>query len=205
MTRDEKKAQTRQRLLDAAAEVFARRGLDGASLDEIAAEAGLTKGAVYSNFANKEELVLAVLIERTRARTQTTLDNVEIGGDLDVEARRAGDIWVKQEKEDPTLLPLWLEAVIFARRNADFAARLRSTHEAMTDEITETIARTSRESGVPLAMTPDDLALLFNALVNGLAIERLQDPERVPDDFFGRAIALVYDAGVARATDAEAR
>ena len=55
------RAQTRARLLQAAGEVFARRGYDRASLDEVAAAAGLTKGAVYSSFAGKDELFYALM------------------------------------------------------------------------------------------------------------------------------------------------
>ncbi len=61
LTRDEKKAQTRQRLLDAAWAVFTERGFLAPTLDDIAEAAGLTKGAVYSNFDSKEELFLALL------------------------------------------------------------------------------------------------------------------------------------------------
>jgi AcrR family transcriptional regulator len=62
--RDEQKALTRRRLLDAAETVFARRGFHGASVEEIAREAGATTGAVYSNFAGKEDLFLALFEER---------------------------------------------------------------------------------------------------------------------------------------------
>src|SRR6516225_6093976 len=55
---------TREHLLQAAAVVFARDGFHGASLDDVAATAGFTKGAVYSNFKSKEDLFLAVLDER---------------------------------------------------------------------------------------------------------------------------------------------
>src|SRR6266568_6891513 len=61
LTREEKKAQTRERLIEAAAKVFAEKGFAATSLDEVADTAGLTKGAVYSNFENKEDLVRAVL------------------------------------------------------------------------------------------------------------------------------------------------
>src|SRR5215211_7700403 len=60
LTRREKQEQTRERLLDAAARVFARRGYGQASVEEIAAEAGFTTGAVYSNFTGKEQLFLAL-------------------------------------------------------------------------------------------------------------------------------------------------
>src|SRR5579862_2567900 len=61
LTPERRRQQTRDHLLAAAAQVFAQRGFHGASLDEVAAVAGFTKGAVYSNFRNKEDLFLAVL------------------------------------------------------------------------------------------------------------------------------------------------
>ena len=64
LTREEKKARTRAQLIDAAAAVFARHGYVAASLDEVAEEAGLTKGAVYSNFDSKEDLFQAVIDDR---------------------------------------------------------------------------------------------------------------------------------------------
>src|SRR5207237_5785448 len=64
LTPEDKKARTRAHLIDAAAAVFARRGLVAASLDEVAEEAGLTKGAVYSNFDSKEDLFQAVIDDR---------------------------------------------------------------------------------------------------------------------------------------------
>ena len=60
LTPERRRQQTREHLLAAAAEVFAERGFHGASLDEVAAVAGFTKGAVYSNFKNKEDLFLAL-------------------------------------------------------------------------------------------------------------------------------------------------
>ena len=64
LTRKEKRAETRARLLDAAEQVFLRRGLQGSSVEEIAAEAGFTRGAFYSNFKSKEELFVELLQDR---------------------------------------------------------------------------------------------------------------------------------------------
>jgi AcrR family transcriptional regulator len=61
--RSARSAQTRAKLLDAAATVYARRGFAGATLDEVASEAGFTKGAVYGHFGSKENLLLALLAE----------------------------------------------------------------------------------------------------------------------------------------------
>lgn len=59
--RSARRAQTRERLMNAAVEVFAERGIFGASVEEISEHAGFTRGAFYSNFADKDELVLAML------------------------------------------------------------------------------------------------------------------------------------------------
>src|SRR5687767_12383789 len=64
VSRTRSTARTRERLLDAAAEVFAERGFAGASIDEIAVRAGHTKGAVYSNFEGKDDLFLALIDSR---------------------------------------------------------------------------------------------------------------------------------------------
>src|SRR5713226_7690587 len=82
LTRDEKKARTRERLLDAAADVFARRGFHAASLDEVADEAGLTKGAVYSNFTSKDDLIVALIETRLDRRFIGIATAVDKGGDL---------------------------------------------------------------------------------------------------------------------------
>ena len=70
LTRAESQARTSQRLIEAAATVFGRRGLQGASIEEVATEADYTKGAVYSNFGSKDELFLAVLEARLQAEAE---------------------------------------------------------------------------------------------------------------------------------------
>src|ERR1035437_4785107 len=69
LNRQERKSQTRERLIDAAAAVFAQRGFEPATLDEVAAAAGYTKGAVYSNFASKTELFIALIERRIEVQT----------------------------------------------------------------------------------------------------------------------------------------
>src|SRR5438477_410803 len=68
LTRDQRKAQTRERLLATATEILLHRGFHAATLEQIALEAGLTKGAVYSNFASKADLFLAVVDARAQER-----------------------------------------------------------------------------------------------------------------------------------------
>ena len=81
LTPERRRQQTRDHLLAAAAHVFAERGFHGASLDAVAAAAGFSKGAVYSNFKNKEDLFLALLESsylRELASLRATLDASEV-------------------------------------------------------------------------------------------------------------------------------
>src|SRR5580698_9295265 len=86
LTPERRRRQTRDHLLDAAAQVLAERGFHGASLDEVAAAAGFTKGAVYSNFKNKEDLFLA-LLERYWIRESEALHGALASSDTPPESR----------------------------------------------------------------------------------------------------------------------
>src|SRR5690349_17630527 len=92
--RDEQKARTRRRLIDAAESVFARSGFHGASVEEIARVAGATTGALYSSFAGKEDLFLALFEERIAADVGEYSEIVATGKTLEEQARGAGNRWM---------------------------------------------------------------------------------------------------------------
>src|SRR3712207_4431972 len=94
LTRQERQAQTREQLVDAATRVFARRGYAAASIEEIADEAGFTHGAVYSNFGGKEDLFLAVYAERIVRRQGEILVAHDRGATPRDQARGAADQWM---------------------------------------------------------------------------------------------------------------
>src|SRR5271155_3661689 len=89
--RDEQKALTRRRLLDAAETVFGRHGFHRASVEEIAREAGATTGALYSNFAGKEDLFLALFEERIAADVRDYSQIAAAGATVEEQAPRAAD------------------------------------------------------------------------------------------------------------------
>jgi AcrR family transcriptional regulator len=195
-TREEKKARTRAQLLDAARTVFAGRGFAGASLDEVADEAGLTKGAVYSNFANKEDLVLEVLEDSFNRRMDEVLSKVDMEGTLAEQAHAGGAIFMAMSEEERWLDLLWMDFVTYAARNPEFGARLAARHHESQAAIAEVMVTESAGRKWDLPMPADKLALVLNALGNGLAMEKLIDPDNVPDELFGEVIALLW-AGAA--------
>src|SRR4051794_25123127 len=106
MSRRERQDQTRELLLAAASVVFARRGYHEASVEEIAAEAGYSTGAVYSNFAGKQELFLALSdreVAKRIAELRALADSVEAGGDAAAEAGRRFRELLERDREWPLL------------------------------------------------------------------------------------------------------
>ncbi len=175
-TQAERRAQTRARLLKAAGAIFAKRGYHDATLDEIAQRAGVSKGALYYNFASKEDLFLTLLSERLGERLEET------GGPGPETAER----FVAALERDPRWAPLFFEFMAWAGRDARHRAELRQRFFRPARERTrEIVAPGARGS----ALSGDEIAMAVNALVNGLLLERLFDPEQVPADLVGRAVA----------------
>ncbi len=203
LTRDEQKAQTRARLLEAAGKVFARRGYHDASVEEVAEEAGFSKGAVYSNFTSKEDLFVALLEQRCRRSL------VELEAALNQERltparlRQLGDAQSVQMQEDGqwTLLfiEFWAHSVRDPRLRPRFAA---IWHEARTG-LAGLIARHAEEAGVALPVPPAQLASAAMALTNGFGLQLLADPDRAGAESLGNALALLF-AGPATLDDGTA-
>ena len=185
LTRARRRELTRRHLMDAAAAVFARDGFYGASLDDVAAAAGFTKGAVYSNFAGKDDLFLAVFEDRY-SREQDEMQRVlteevqpyELGGETQVFERVRGVI---DRTWDDEWTALYLEFVLYAQRNPD-AARKLSAVVRRQREITTTMLAEAYKSIDYVPDTPVDvLATLSVALFDGLALGRLADPAAFDD------------------------
>lgn len=187
LTRSERRELTRQRLMDAAAEVFNRLGYHGASLDAVAEAAGYTKGAVYSNFATKGDLFLALLMRYSSGRAKAQGEAVrtlpleeigEYGGQALLEQARAQESW------DLLQIEFWLAAM---RDPALRQALARCSGEVMGD-LGEQLNRKFAEAGRPVPFTGPEFATLVNALGTGLLLDLYIDPNSVEPDLFSRAI-----------------
>ena len=187
-TRAEKQARTRAELIAAAARVFARRGYNGASVEEIGEEAGYSHGALYSNFEGKAELFLAVfedyMAERVRelAATQAGLPE---DAPLEVRARALADQWMERFANDRESVVLHMEFIVHANRTPELAERFGTRSAAMREAIAHYIAQYQEEAGVELPLPADDVALILRALGIGLAVEALVSPDGVDEDLYG--------------------
>ena len=179
LTRGERKAQTRNDLIAAADRLFTRHGFHATSLDAIADEAGYTKGAVYSNFAAKEDLFFAVYerrvtaavedIERLLAKTPdfpSALERIV----LDTQERQAaGDRW----------LAVFFEFWAHVLRHHELRARFAELHAAAIRPLADGLAAWADGRGIELPDEPRKLATAEYAMQIGLSLERLTQPDVV--------------------------
>jgi AcrR family transcriptional regulator len=194
LTRKERQERTRSHLLEAAGRVFARRGLEGASVDEVAADAGFTKGAVYANFASKEDLFLAMLDARF-ARRMDELDRALSEHDaLEDQAHAASADFMRYLKSDPEWEQLFFEAGLHASRDPAFRRELASRYAAVRERMAAILEQRATAVGVEPAIPVERVALMLFAMTNGVAFERLVEPDAVPDDLLGAMTELVARA-----------
>jgi AcrR family transcriptional regulator len=187
-TRDD----TRDKLFEAAARVFEEQGIGGASIETIAAAAGFTRGAFYSNFKSKDELIIAMLEDHVAQSVRRNLDLLAEHSDLGdfIAALRAVD----RSKQDPLGRSplLHMEMILYVaraeQRRPELAKRLRARRKLIAD-IVETALNNSGRSG---ALKPPWTASIALALEDGFRLHRLIDPETTPADSFLRAITDLW-------------
>ena len=191
LTRKEKQAQTRFCLMESAARVFTRRGLQQASIDEVAGDAGFTKGAFYANFKSKEELFLAMLDERFAQRIEQ-IDRVwSSDGDMRDKARQAGQDFAEYLSDDEWSR-LFFEFAAYAARNEEFRQELVTRYRALRERVADIYSRQKEKLGIEPAVAPEQVAAMIFAMVNGLALEKLLEPDVVADDAFGTMLVAFF-------------
>ena len=183
-TRDD----TCEKLFEAAARVFEEQGIGGASIEAIAAAAGFTRGAFYSNFASKDELIIAMLEDHVEQSIRRNLDLLARHTNLAdfIDALKTMD----RSRQDPLGRSplLHMEMILFVaraeKRRPELAKRLRARRKLIAD-IVETASKANGKSG---SRDPAWTAAIVLALEDGFRLHRLIDPETTPADSFLRAI-----------------
>jgi AcrR family transcriptional regulator len=185
ISRAERRAETRERLIDAAERRFKRDGFHATSVDAVAEDAGYTKGAVYSNFAGKEALFFAVY-ERHAEERAAEFDAVTAAAPTTRAEIRAAV--ASADHGDDGWLALFFEFWAHVLRNPEHRARFAELHRRALAPLVRSIEATGRSR--PLAMSPELLATAQLALGNGMQLERLTRPEDVGPEAFQEAMWL---------------
>jgi AcrR family transcriptional regulator len=199
LTRKEKQAHTRECLMHSAAAVFARRGLQQASIDEVAEDAGFTKGAFYANFKNKEELFLAMLDERFAKRIED-IEGVLAGeGSTAEKTRRYGDTFAQTLRADREWERLFFEFSAYAARDEEFREELLTRYRAMRSKIAAALDMDDDEKSH--AISVEEVALMLCIMGNGFALEKLLERDGVADDLYGTML-MIFFTGLDALTEA---
>jgi AcrR family transcriptional regulator len=185
--------------MESAATVAARRGIERASLDEVAERAGFTKGAVYANFSNKEELFLAMLDAHFEARLEELDRIVSTEADPDTQAREAAEGLMRMLDAQPEHHRLFFEFAVHAARNEDFREQLVARYRDLRERLADLLAERVERLGIDPVVPPADVAAMAFAMANGMALERLLEPEAVPGTLFGEMMATFFTGLRARA------
>jgi AcrR family transcriptional regulator len=204
-TQAERRKETRDHVVEAAARVFARRGFHATSLEAIGDEAGFSRGAVYYNFADKEELFLE-LLDRRCAERALDLRQVFANTDDDVQAtRRQAQLAAQNALDamtgDPEWRALYLEFLAHAARNPTFRRAFARRTDQMRSALEEVVVERARPFADSLGMEPVQLAVVIDALGTGLwAHHMLHGARAVPPELFSKALVLLVEGIAARAT-----
>src|SRR6202034_1361529 len=193
------RAQTRARVLAAALEVFGERGIAASTVSDVAAAAGMTKGAVYSSFASKDELVLAMMEEHAMQRLSAALAGFAEADDPQAAISRVGSVLVDAIRSDAVWHRLLAEYFALTQHDPSTRLALRNRRREARDAVARALTRLSESLGVALPLPADQLAVVLFAISNGLGIEAGIDSDAVPDELFGSVLALISRDFVAAA------
>lgn len=192
LTRQEQQERTREQLIDAAMELFADHGIANVSLDRVASAIGRTKGAVYANFASKDELIAAV-IER---HMSVSYDDVPNFGELalrddepaDVRFGRIGEGYARAVARRRRFAMFLLESWLYAQRNESARGMLIGALEAAVSSW----ERNGAADGAADGLSPHELGRLALAIDIGVAFQSLLDDERFPAQVYAKGLRRLF-------------
>lgn len=197
LTHAERRQRTRADLVATGHSVFLERGFHGASLDEIAEQAGYSKGAVYSNFAGKDELFLAVLDAQFEQRARILADVLLEQERLEDSYRAVARSIAEADEGEPRWTPLLLEFWAHASRRPELRSAVAERRERFFTIIAGLIAELGSRHGVEFKLPPKEIARGSNALARGIALDRLLAPGTAPTDLF-EEMHTAYAMGLTR-------
>ena len=199
LTRREKQQHTRRCLLKAAAEIFSREGLEGASVDQVATTAGYTKGAFYANFKSKEELFLVMLDERF-SRELERLDQALAGtSEPQHEAQAAATDFI-HFAGDEDWPRLYFQFVAHAARDEDFRQELATRLHAMRERVAEIIKRWKANHDVASALPVEDVTAMIHFMADGFLMDRMIEPE-LSEELYATMVGVFLRGLMAMAAD----
>ena len=178
LTRERRLQRTRDVLVAAATEVFAKRGYEGASLEEIAEAAGYTRGAIYKHFSGKEELFFAVTDDsNTRVIDAFRAIAPAEAGSSEWDVGRLADMWRASVRDADDLLSIGMEHQLYVLRNPSARKRSAAHRRKQRELVTGFIEEVAEQTGMTLRLPAPTLASIILAAADGLNYAERVDGE----------------------------
>jgi len=193
LTRQESQARTRALLLEVATAEFLAHGYTGTSLEKIAEQAGFSKGAVYGNFAGKEELALAVLENHFFALLQTFVGEFAAGGNTIEDRLTVLERWLETLLADDDWQVFAVEFAVHTRRNPKIQQQLAERERMVRTAVTTLLSQQIQQLGVKPVLPPEQLGIVLVSVVGGIAVQRLIDPT-IPASLVIDAVRALFRA-----------
>lgn len=200
LTRAQRKEQTLERLLEAARTMFVKKGFAATSVEDIAGAAGYTRGAFYSNFDGKPELLLE-LMRRDHDRAQTNLRAMMEEGGTREQIKARATTYYSRHFLDYDGFPLWVEATLLACRDAGFQKRLNAFRHERLDHVSACIRALSERDGRQVLLQADALALGVLSLSDGMQLSRMCDPQMMSNEVMQTVIAGFFSCVLMRQSE----
>lgn len=189
----DKRDRTRTRLVEAAAQVIGEKGWDRTSLEEVARRAGMTRGAIYGNFKDREDLFLAVV----RARWKPVVPPYTPGTTFKQHMRDLGTAVAAAMPARRAQALGALSFMIYALTHDEMRLQVLQLNRELYHRTTEAVGKKFRRTDLPV--DPEKLAPVLHALSDGLTFLRFVTPELITDDVVMSAFeALAHGANTRR-------
>lgn len=200
ISRREKQERTRTALLQAAAKLFCRHGLDGTSIADVAEEAGYTKGAFYANFRSKEELFLVMLDDKFSAELKRLESALTGDEEPREEARTAAADFIRFARSDADWPRLYFQFASYASRNDDFRQELATRQRAMRERLVGIYERWASGFDIAPPLAVEDITAMTYFMADGFLVGQLIEPE-LPDELYASMLSVFVRGLEAMAED----
>ncbi len=188
LTHARRKEQTRERLFDAARTIFLEKGLAATSVEDIVEAAGYTRGAFYSNFCGKQELLTELLRRDCSEMLANLQDIIEEDGTPE-EAQARAIAYYSRDYVGSDSFPLWVEAQLLARRDNAFGERVRAFRREKLLQVGAHIRMLMADGDKGLPLEVDAFALGLVSLCDGVQFLRMCNPQAVTDEAIQSVLA----------------
>jgi AcrR family transcriptional regulator len=192
LTREESRAQTRDRLMDAAYEIVVRNGIEEASIEDIAEAAGFSRGAFYSNFETKEDLLCALLERETdkgQEELRTIMDQAASPAEL-IQKARAFYVNLGANSQKCTFA---LAVRLYSMRHPSVREQVNEMFRKDQEKIVRQVQAVYAVTGIEQPCSAEIVTFGLMAIAQGLCLTQVMDPAAISRESLPQILETLFD------------